>query len=210
MSRISVAGYFFTRLKQLGVSSVHGVPGDFTLKALDHVRASGLKWIGNCNELNAGYAADGYARVKGISALFTTYGVGEMSAINAVASSFLESSPVIHIVGTLTRAIQESRKKVHHSLGDRNLKVFANMYKHVTCHQADLVSPETAPALIYSALEQAILIRKPVYMELPSDVVPEEVSAEPLSTPLEVTVGAHATGTENNLAQSIVDKIVAA
>ena len=71
--------YLFKRLKQVGVESIHGVPGDYNLVALDYIPKTGLKWVGNCNELNAGYAADGYARVKGISALVTTFGVGELS-----------------------------------------------------------------------------------------------------------------------------------
>jgi pyruvate decarboxylase len=62
IQRISIAGYLFTHLRQLGVGDVHGVPGNYTLGALDHVAPAGLKWIGNCNELNASYAADGYAR----------------------------------------------------------------------------------------------------------------------------------------------------
>ena len=105
-SQVTVATYLFTRLRQLGVRSVHGVPGDFFLKALDQLQPAGLRWVGNCNELNAAYAADGYARVKGISALFTTFGVGEMSAYNAVAGSFCEHAPVVHIVGTPSRSIQ--------------------------------------------------------------------------------------------------------
>jgi TPP-dependent 2-oxoacid decarboxylase len=96
MSRtLNLGQHLFARLRQLGVQSVHGVPGDFTLPLLDYVKPAGLKWIGNCNELNAGYAADGYARVKGISALSTTYGVGELSALNAVAGSYAEYAPVV-------------------------------------------------------------------------------------------------------------------
>jgi len=71
---ISVASYIFKRLQQNGVNHVFGVPGDYMLKALDHVKATGVKWTGTCNELNAGYAADGYARINGLGALFTTYG----------------------------------------------------------------------------------------------------------------------------------------
>ena len=56
---VQLAEYLFTRLKQLGVGSVHGVPGDYNLTLLDHVEPSGIHWVGNCNELNAGYAADG-------------------------------------------------------------------------------------------------------------------------------------------------------
>ena len=80
-----MATYLFTRLKQMCIDSVHGVPGDFNLVALDYLPDCGLSWVGNCNELNAGYAADGYARIKGMSAVFTTFGVGELSLLNAIA-----------------------------------------------------------------------------------------------------------------------------
>lgn len=72
---IKLAEYLFTRLKQLGVGAVHGVPGDYNLTLLDYVEPSGLQWVGNCNELNAAYAADGYARINGLGALITTFGV---------------------------------------------------------------------------------------------------------------------------------------
>lgn len=84
---VDVATYLFTRLKQIGIDSVHGVPGDFNLVALDYLEPAGLDWVGNCNELNAGYAADGYARIKGMSALVTTFGVGELSLLNAIAGA---------------------------------------------------------------------------------------------------------------------------
>lgn len=66
---IEVVQYLFRRLHQLGGRSVHGVPGDYNLKALDFLKPAGLEWVGNCNELNAGYAADGYGRIKGLFAL---------------------------------------------------------------------------------------------------------------------------------------------
>ncbi len=70
----TIADYIFTRLKRLGVESIHGVPGDYNLALLDYVEPNGLHWVGNCNELNAGYAADGYARIKSLGALITTFG----------------------------------------------------------------------------------------------------------------------------------------
>jgi pyruvate decarboxylase len=88
---VDVATYLFTRLKQIGIDSVHGVPGDFNLVALDYLEGCGLNWVGNCNELNAGYAADGYARIKGISAVITTFGVGELSLPNAIAGACVAS-----------------------------------------------------------------------------------------------------------------------
>lgn len=66
---VDVAEYLFQRLHEVGIRAVHGVPGDYNLVALDYVAKTGLDWVGNCNELNAGYAADGYARVKGIAIL---------------------------------------------------------------------------------------------------------------------------------------------
>lgn len=64
---VSLAHYLFTRLRSLGLDSIFGLPGDYNLRLLDYVEPSGLQWVGNCNELNAGYAADGYSRIKGIS-----------------------------------------------------------------------------------------------------------------------------------------------
>lgn len=71
---IDVADYLFRRLYEVGVRSVHGVSGDHNYKALDYLAPAGLSWVNNCNALNAGYAADGYARINGIAALVTSFG----------------------------------------------------------------------------------------------------------------------------------------
>lgn len=75
------------------------------MTALDYLEPAGLAWIGNCNELNAGYAADGYGRIKGIGALIITLGVGELSAINAIVSAYAERSPLVHILGMYARGL---------------------------------------------------------------------------------------------------------
>src|SRR5271166_2201411 len=90
-SPYTVGDYLLDRLAESGVTEVFGVPGDFTLEFLDHVVAHNkIRWVGNANELNAGYAADGYGRLRGMSALVTTFGVGELSAASAVAGSDFE------------------------------------------------------------------------------------------------------------------------
>lgn len=86
---IKVADYLFARLCQLGIQSIFGVPGDYNLRLLDFVEPSGLHWVGTCNELNGAYAADGYARINGLGALITTFGVGELSAINGIAGAYV-------------------------------------------------------------------------------------------------------------------------
>jgi len=95
----TVCGHLLWRLYQLGVDHIFGVPGDFALGMFELLQRSPIKYIGTCNELNAGYAADGYARVKGIGACMFTYAVGELSALNAVAGALSERIPMVVIVG---------------------------------------------------------------------------------------------------------------
>ncbi|OCK79671.1 putative pyruvate decarboxylase [Lepidopterella palustris CBS 459.81] len=207
--KVPLANYLFTRLRQLGVGAVHGVPGDYTLRALDYLQPAGLRWIGSCNELNAGYAADGYARVKGISALFTTYGVGELSAINAVMGSYAEFSPVVHIVGTAPRNAYTSRAMVHHSLGDGNLRIFADMYAKVTAAQANLIDVKTAPETIDQTLEQCMVQSRPVYIELPSDMVAAQVPEVRLSVPLNVSPPKNTDEAEDHVVSAVLSRIYA-
>ena len=183
------------------------MPGDYTLGALDFLKPAGLRWIGNCNELNAGYAADGYARVKGIGVLFTTYGVGELSAINAVAGSYAEYSPVVHIVGTAARKAYRNRAMVHHSLGDGNMRVFASMYKNISVAQASLFDPDTAPELVDKALVQCVRESRPVYLELPSDMVGVKVPEEPLSTPLDTSPMTNTISEEKDVIETVLERI---
>lgn len=102
----SVADYLLDRLAGCGIDHLFGVPGDYNLQFLDHViEHSSVRWVGCANELNAAYAADGYARVVGAGALLTTFGVGELSAINGIAGSYAEYVPVLHIVGPHVAAL---------------------------------------------------------------------------------------------------------
>ncbi len=135
----TVGDYLADRLVEAGVDHVFGVPGDYTLALLDHiVDHPELSWTGCTNELNAGYAADGYARLRGIGALITTFGVGELSAINALAGSFAEHVPVVHIVGSPATGTQAAQRVVHHSLGDGVFSHFIDMHEPITCCRAAL------------------------------------------------------------------------
>src|SRR5450755_135323 len=115
-SEVPLGTYIFERIRSLGIEHVFGVPGDFNLNLLDHMSSSNIKWVGTCNELNAAYAADGYARVRGRGlpgVLVTTYGVGELSAINGIAGAYAEHVPIIHIVGMTSRMQQRARMMIH-------------------------------------------------------------------------------------------------
>ncbi|KAG5985203.1 hypothetical protein E4U55_000448 [Claviceps digitariae] len=186
MAPVKLAEYLFTRLRQLGVDSIHGVPGDFNLTMLDHVEPAGLNWVGSANELNAAYAADGYARIKGLGAIITTFGVGELSAINAIAGAYSEFAPVVHIVGVPSRQVQESRAWVHHTLHEGQYHQFSRMAAHVTVAQTRLWDPLTSARQVDDILATCLLQCRPVYIELPADMVDAVVSDERLQTPIQV------------------------
>ena len=97
---MNTAEYIIKKIDELGVNNIFGLPGDYNFDILNAIENnSQVNWIGCTNELNAGYAADGYARLRGYGALVTTYGVGELSAINAIAGAMAENIPIVHIVG---------------------------------------------------------------------------------------------------------------
>ncbi|KAJ5916282.1 Thiamine pyrophosphate enzyme C-terminal TPP-binding [Penicillium tannophilum] len=185
---VKLADYLLTRLLQLGVQSIFGVPGDYNLRLLDFVVPAGLHWVGNCNELNAAYAADGYARINGLSALITTFGVGELSAANGIAGAYAERSPVIHIVGTPPRPLQDNRALMHHTFADGEYKRFAAMSKHITIAQTELRDATTAPEKIDWILQQALIHSRPVYLEFPDDMPHVLVSSERLKAPIKASV----------------------
>ena len=112
----TVIGHVLGRLKAIGIEDVFGVPGDYAFPVNDAVvNYPGINWIGCCNELKAGYAADGYARIRGTGAVSTTYGVGELSALSALAGACAEHLPVFHLIGMPGRPVQQHRALVHHT-----------------------------------------------------------------------------------------------
>ncbi|GAB2617373.1 thiamine pyrophosphate-binding protein [Belliella aquatica] len=172
MASTNVVTYLTTRLQQLGVNHLFSVPGDYTSDLLEIVDTqTTLKRIGNCNELNAGYAADGYARINGLGAVAVTTGVGSFSLLNAIGGAFVEDVPVVAIIGTLsnTKALDEinGAELYHHNVGsgDANLQV----YKPVTVAFEKISNPLTAPAQIDQALIACISQRKPVAIEITED-----------------------------------------
>ncbi|PIX45422.1 MAG: preprotein translocase subunit Tim44, partial [Armatimonadetes bacterium CG_4_8_14_3_um_filter_58_9] len=168
-SEITVAEYLLTRLKEIGVDHLFGVPGDFVPGFFNQVLKSAVKYVGTCNELNAAYAADGYARIRGIGTFSSTYGVGELSAINGVAGAFAERVPVVVITGSPATTYFRTRPLLHHTLGDYQIPL--RIFEKITAASTQLVSAETAPAEIDRVLSACLSHQQPVYISLPSDVV---------------------------------------
>jgi pyruvate decarboxylase len=165
--RCSVGEYLARRLEQAGVRHYFTVPGDFNLVLLDQLlKNPRLQMIGCCNELNAGYAAEGYARSNGIGALVVTYSVGGLSALNAVACAYAEGLPVIAISGGINSDSEADGHVIHHALGEVRYDYQRQIYEHVTAGAFAVRRPEDAPAVIDRAVATALRCRKPVYLEI--------------------------------------------
>lgn len=164
----TVSRYILDRLKQAGVDHLFGVPGDYVLDFLDEVMASPIRWVGTCNELNAGYAADGYARMKGIGGAVVTYGVGGLSILNAVAGAYAEQVPLIVVSGAPPARRRESGALVHHLVD--NYRLQHDVFKKITAAAALLTDAETAPGEIDRVIANCRACRLPGYLELPADI----------------------------------------
>lgn len=179
MEKITVMNYLLKRLYELGVSDIFGLPGDYNFHVVSAVEAhKNIKWIGCCNELNAGYAADGYARIKGMGAVITTFGVGELSAVNAIAGCYSESVPVVMIVGSPDSSIQEEHSILHHTLGDGCFNFAHKIYKNITVATA-ILTPENAVSEIERVLSAAVNEKRPVYFSIAKDVCDQDIMEHP-------------------------------
>ena len=167
--RWTVGTYLVERLREVGVRHVFGVPGDYVLGLMDRIVDSPLELVGTCNELNAGYAADAYARVNGVGAVCVTYAVGGFSLLNAIAGAYAERVAVIAVCGGPNRSDREERRLLHHTLGDYGVEVA--VFQHVTQRAVGLSSPENAPEEIDDAITACIRHRRPVFIEVPADLV---------------------------------------
>jgi indolepyruvate decarboxylase len=180
--RMKIGDFLLRRLAEAGIRHLFGVPGDYNLGLLQQLQDTGsLKWIGTCNELNASYAADGYARLNGLGALTVTNGVGPLSAINGIGGSYSEHVPVICISGSIPLRSIDRGQGMHHTMADGTWDHFLRAYAPVTAAQARL-TPRNAASEIDRLILTAWREKLPVYMEVPSDItyLDIEVPVDPL------------------------------
>lgn len=176
MAKITVIDYLINQLEKLGITDIFGLPGDFNFNIIEAIEKNkSTNWIGCTNELNAGYAADGYARVKGYGALVTTYGVGELSAINAIAGSYAEYVPVIKIVGIPSTQNINKRTILHHNFANPDYHAFEQAYSNVVQATAYLTD-KNAKVEIDRILSVFVNEKKPVYIAIPEDVCSLEIN----------------------------------
>jgi indolepyruvate decarboxylase len=166
----TIGDFLLRRLRELGIFHLFGVAGDFNLEFLEQLAETpGMHWVGCCNELNAAYAADGFARTHGLAALVTTYGVGELSALCGVAGAYAEHLPIVFVTGAPPLADIERNSLMHHTAGDGNFDNMMICARQFTAAQAR-ITPQTAVSDIDRCIRTCVLQKQPVYLQLPSDL----------------------------------------
>ena len=177
---VNVAEYVINRLADLGVDRVFGVPGDYSFPFDDAIEANKrLDWVVCANELNAAYAADGYARIKGVAVLSTTYGVGELSAINGVMGARAQRLPIFHIVGAPSTQIQRQGLITHHTLGDGVYNNFKAISESACCVSTNL-TPDNVIEEMERVIREALRLSAPAYISVPMDLARRPVIGNPI------------------------------
>ena len=168
---LTVGEYLAKRLQAVGINHIFGVVGDYVLGLMDVLMENNLELIATCNELNAGYAADAHARLNGVSAVCVTYNVGGLSLVNAVAGAYAELVPTIVISGAPSTTQQRQNLLLHHTAVDYNLQL--EIFEKITVSAVRITSPAQAAKQIDRTIAACLRERRPVYLEIPSDMVNE-------------------------------------
>jgi pyruvate decarboxylase/indolepyruvate decarboxylase len=171
MADFTVGKYLATRFEQIGLKHYFMVPGDYNLVLLDELlENTNLEQIGCCNELNAAYAAEGYARINGAAAVVTTFNVGAYSALNGVAGAHAERLPVIMVSSSPNTNDAGENHILHHTVGSHDFTAQYEVFRQVTCAAVRISHPDNAPAMIDEAISTALRERKPAYIEIPCNL----------------------------------------
>ena len=165
----TVSSYLIDRLYALGVRHIFGVPGDYVLGFYHELEDSKLRVINTCDEQGAGFAADAYARINGLGVVCVTYCVGGLKVANTTAQAFAEKSPVVVISGAPGMKERVKTPLLHHVVRDFDTQL--KIFEHITVASAVIDNAETACGEIDRVLNAAIEHKRPVYIELPRDMI---------------------------------------
>ena len=170
---VSIGNYLIERLYNFGVRHIFGVPGDFILGFFNQLMESKIKVINTCDEQAAGFAADAYARINGLGVVCVTYCVGGLKVVNPTAEAFAEKSPLVIISGS--PGIKERRKDplLHHKV--KTFDTQSKVFEEITIASVIINNPQTAAQEIDRILNAALSYKRPVYIELPRDIVSVDI-----------------------------------
>jgi len=169
VDQLSIGEFLIRRLQEYGIRDVFGIPGDYVLAFYSMLEHSPINLVGCCREDNAGFAADAYARVNGMGAVCVTYCVGGLSVANSIAGAYAEKSPVVLITGSPGLRERANNPLLHHKV--RDFRTQLEVFEKLCVASTELVDPVTAFREIDRVLEAAARYKRPVYIEIPRDMV---------------------------------------
>jgi indolepyruvate decarboxylase len=172
---MNLTEYLFHRLRELGVGHTFGIPGDFVLPVYAVQEAVGMPTIVCAHEPGVGFAADAYARLKGLGVALVTYGPGALNTLNPVACAYAEQSPLLVVSGGPEVALRRPELHLHHVV--KTFESQLQIYREVTVDAAILDEPESAPETIDRVLRSVVKWKRPGYLEIPRDRVHAPVSS---------------------------------
>jgi indolepyruvate decarboxylase len=168
-SEVSIGQYLINRLQDYGIHDVFGIPGDYVLSFYSLMEESPLNVVGCTREDCAGFAADAYARLNGLGALCVTYCVGGLSVCNSIAGAFAEKSPVVVISGAPGLNERTNNPLLHHKV--REFRTQMDVFEKLCIAATELCDARTAFSEIERVLDAADRYKRPVYIEIPRDMV---------------------------------------
>ena len=172
---LQLAPHIFDMLHQQGVQHAFGIPGDFALTLYDALAESEIQPIVMTHEPSAGFAADAYSRLRGLGLAVVTYGVGGLNMINPVACAYAEKSPLVVLSGGPGVQERHVRDLLHHKV--KSFDSQRRVFDEVTVYAVTLDNPATADIEVHRALDYATTFKRPVYLEIPRDMVYAEIEA---------------------------------
>lgn len=166
---LSIGQYLINRLQDYGIEDCFGIPGDYILNFYSMLEQSPINMVGCTREDCAGFAADAYARIRGMGALCVTYCVGGLSVCNSIAGAFAEKSPVVLLTGSPGLNERVNNPLLHHKVRDFSTQL--EVFEKLCIAATELCDPLIAFSEIDRVLDACYRFKRPVYIELPRDMV---------------------------------------
>src|SRR5438105_2469720 len=186
----SIGEYLIQRLYAHGVRHVFGIPGDYVLGFYEMLQQSKLRIVNTCDEQGAGFAADAYARMHGLGVVCVTYCVGGLKIANTTAEAFAEKSPVIVISGSPGMKERDKNPLLHHKVRDFDTQL--KIFEQITAASTVLNDAQTAQREIDRVLDAAFRFKRPVYIEIPRDMVAAPCASHHRTAPYQTVSDANA------------------
>ncbi len=174
MTELTIASHLANRLQQRGVERGFGIVGDYALRLFADMEEVGFPFLVTADEQGAAFAADAYARLKGLGVVAVTYGVGGLKITNAVAGAWAEQVPLLVISGAPGLKERVGDVLLHHKI--RNFDSQLVVFEELTCAQAVIDNPATAADEIDRVITEVLSHQRPGYLEIPRDMVEVAIS----------------------------------